>query len=609
MPKIVDPDQLTQGTEVVYDPGSKTIQLLAAGNLDNTSPGRTSGVTHQALYSFTKEEFLVDAGLQGIRFPFDPIFEANFLWVNGWQPEDALSVQLLRDSGFRVDLLNSEYAGIISLQDIDDSLVDRSYYQNAFGFDQGVTEFDKTGELNEPILIFDGVTDYRDFLKVYLREQGKLYAEGNLLVDQDLAELTHQAYRLPLANSLDLRVEASDAVIDTTAPYTGMGLSYLKGVGFTTFADVTVYPANAVVRDSTGRWFFTPAGGTSSTGASLATSADTGITDWESYAGERQIGAAWYAFNRIVGGNGAERQEIYEWCQRQLRLTTDINDNALGGANQNNFGIVRGNVGIILAAFLGDVLRTNPGTYIDDFDVNDTNFMSFFDITVDSGGLNSESVPVTSTERIFPFVAAGNVIFSQNLVNEPDVDTFYAMYFQYTTRDTASDVAMTAAAGAAGTLTSTAIDFTVHFSDGDYLVINGFATAGNNGIFQVTAPPAAGSMAVTRANKQAIVVNEAAGPTVTLDANPYDTPDRVVVQDNDSSPIQGQITAGSVSFSFDFDGNSQAGRTPATNAPIALIAQGKELAQWVDGLFTITRATGLNFPLNAATERVYFNPA
>lgn len=609
MSKIVDPDQLAQGTEIVFDTTAKTIQLLVAGNLDNNSPGRTSGVTHQALYSFAKDEFLIDSNLQGIRFPFDPIFEASFLWVHNWQPKDTLSQDLIRDGGFRIELLDKEYACIISLGNIDNPAADQAYYQNVFGFDQTTIVFDKTGELNEPILVLDGATDFRNFLKVYLREQGKTYSEGNLLIDQDLAGLSLQAYRLPLLNIPDLNVSTGDVAIDADAPYTGMGLSFLKGAGFTTYADATVYLAEAVVKDATGRWFFTPGGGTSNVNAGpLETTSDIGITDWESYAGERQIGAAWYAFNRIVDGNGANRFQIYEWAQRQLRKTTNINNNLLGGINQNAFGTVNGNVAVLLAGFIGDTLKTNPGVFIGNFDVNDTNFMQFEDITVDGGGLTIESTPKISTVRIFPFVAAGNITFSENLVAEPDVDTFYSMFFQYITRDTATDVAMTLATGDTGTLTSTAIDFTVNFAATDFVRISGFATAENNGTYNVVGNPTAGSMVVQRSDKRTIVVDEAAGDTVSLDSKPYDTPSRVVVLDNNSVPIQGQIIAGSIPFSFDYDGNNQQGRTPATNAAVAITAQGKELAQWVDGSFTITRATGLNFPLNAATERVYLNP-
>ena len=43
MSKLIDPDSLSQGTEVVISTGAKTIQLLVAGNLSNASPGSTSG--------------------------------------------------------------------------------------------------------------------------------------------------------------------------------------------------------------------------------------------------------------------------------------------------------------------------------------------------------------------------------------------------------------------------------------------------------------------------------------------------------------------------------------------------------------------------------------
>ena len=69
MAKIIDPDSLNQGIEVVISTGGKQIQLLIAGNLSNSSPGSTSGVTLQALYSFLKEEWKSDASLNKFKFP------------------------------------------------------------------------------------------------------------------------------------------------------------------------------------------------------------------------------------------------------------------------------------------------------------------------------------------------------------------------------------------------------------------------------------------------------------------------------------------------------------------------------------------------------------
>ena len=615
MAKIVDPDQLTQGSEVTFTPSTKKIDLAIAGNLDDNAPGKSSGVAHQALYSFTKEEWLTDALLQPNRFPFDPIFEAKFDWVNDWQPNDAQTIDLIRDGGFRVVLLDDEYAAILSLLSFDAPSTDLAYYWQTDSGTATVNNFDKTGELNEPILIFDGTTDYRDFLKVALRVQAKTYGFGNLLSDQDLSALTYQAYRLPLSNSPDTNIDETDGNIDTLTPYTNMQINYLKGSGFTTWANSTVYAAGAVVLDairqsggsSNGTWWFTPTGGTSS---GTGTADDVGVTDWESYAGEEQIGLEWFAFNRVIDlttGTGTA-QEIYNFAMRQLRQTTDINDDALGSPNQDAYGTENGLTANELMDYIGAILRTQPGVLIRDFDANDTNSLELSDITVDGGGLDSDDVPLTSTIRTFPFVAAGTLVFSDNLVDEADVDTIYKMFFQRTTRDTGIDIAVTAASGDTATLTSTTTDFTTNFSNGDYVQVSGFTTnAVNNGLFQVTAIPTSTTLAVRKVNGETLI-NETAGDTVNLDAAPYDSPDAIITDDNGGTDITGQITSKNIAFDFDYDGNVQGGRTAATPAPVAVIAQGKGGAQWVDGLFTITRTTGLSFPLNAATERVYVNP-
>ena len=617
MAKIVDPDQLNQNTEVTFDTANKTIENSVAGNLDDNSPGRSSGVTHQCLYSFTKEEWLATAGLQSSRFPFDPIFEAKFDWVNDWQPENQQTIDLIRDGGFRVVLLDDEYAVAISLQDFN-AVGDQGYYHNDSSnrFTGTRNDFDKTGEINEPFLIFDGTTDNRDFLKTFLREQGKTHGYGDLIVDQGLSALTYQAYRIPLSNAVDPNINETDGNIDANTPYTNIQFSHLKGSGFTTWADSTVYPAGAVVLDpiaqsggsSNGTWWFTPAGGTSS---GTGTADDVGVTDWESYEGEEQIGDEWFAFNRIIdlSSGTATRFEIYEWGQRQLRQAGDINDDVIGNPNQDAFGTIDGEFAMDLFDFVGSTLRTRGGVLIRDFDANDTNSIELSDITVDGGGLDQDFVPVASTVRTFPFVSAGNMQFSENLDDETNADTLYKMFFQYTTRDTDTDVAVTSASGDTATITSTLIDLSANFSNGSYVQISGFSTnAVNNGLFQVNGVPTAGTLPVRKVNGETLV-DESAGDTVNLDADPYDSPDAIVVDDNSGSDITGQITAVSIGFDFDYDNNTQGGRTAATDAPVAVIAQGISGAQWVDGLFTITRNTGLTFPLNAATERVYDNPA
>ena len=75
MAKIVDPDDLNQGTEVTITPGaSGTIQLNpGSGNLIYAD-----GVTGQAVYSFMKEEWKSDSNLIKFPFPLIAITEEQF---------------------------------------------------------------------------------------------------------------------------------------------------------------------------------------------------------------------------------------------------------------------------------------------------------------------------------------------------------------------------------------------------------------------------------------------------------------------------------------------------------------------------------------------------
>lgn len=427
--KIFDPDSLNQGTEVVINTGAKTITLQASGNLSNASPGSTSGVTLQALYSFLKEEWKTDTALNKFKFPLKMYTKTDGTFINGWTFAGASSRNLVRDAGWTEG--SNQYAGIVSLGNFDAS-TDQAYYQNVIGYDQTKVNFDKTGNLNESIPI----TGYTGYLKCFLRiasgsGTGKLYSEYNLLTEQSISALEPVLYKLPLSNSTDLKITVADSTIDGSSPYTGMKLNYLKGKGFTTWANSTVYPAASVVKDNvTGRWKFTAAGGTSS---GTSTADDTGVTDWAAYDGEVQIGSSWYAFNRTLTANNGTDGQIYNWAQRQLRKTTDINANDSTTVNQRSGLVEKGNIAELLLEYVGDTLKTKPGLYISGFNTNSTNSIKFRDITVDGGGVDvNTALPVTSTERAYPFVAAGNLNFSSNLVSEPDGDTKYAMYFTNT---------------------------------------------------------------------------------------------------------------------------------------------------------------------------------
>jgi hypothetical protein len=67
--------------------------------------------------------------------------------------------------------------------------------------------------------------------------------------------------------------------------------------------------------------------------------------------------------------------------------------------------------------------------------------------------------------------------------------------------------------------------------------------------------------------------------------------------------------ASSLSFSFDYDGNSQRGTaSKGTDAPITVVAIGLSTGQYVKATGTIARSTSNLVSLVSSLERNYQNP-
>lgn len=528
MAKIVDPDLLAQGVEVVFDTSAKTVQLVVAGDLDDASPGASSGVTGQALYSFMKEEWLADSALRKFDFPLKSFTKFEFLWQNGWSPADAQTRELIRDAGWEESVgteAGDLYACFITLGAFN-AVADQGYYIQTDSDTATVVPFDKTGEVNEAVLIFDasGPTDLTSYFEAFLREEGKTYDQYSLLAEQGLPSLEATVYRLPLSNAVDLNINETDANIAASTPYTTIDVAdYLTGNhdSVTTWASATAYVAGDIVVSAGGRYFRCTVGGTSAgDDTDLAGGSDTGVT-WEVDPGERLIGTTYYHFSRIIDVNNttntADRFQVYEKMQYQLRQVGDINLDTNGDA----FGTVNGEIADEFALFRGSDLILEEGVWLDDFNPNDTNNLVFQPHPVDGAVV---------TEVSFPFVSAGTITFSSNLVAALDADTYFVMYF---TNDDAGD------------------------------------NAGND----------------------------------------YDTSGAIIVNDNSGSPIEGQITAGSISFDFDYDNNVQRGAASAgSDAPVTIHAISTTGGEIQSFSFTITQATGLTFACNVGDERNYSNP-
>lgn len=371
MAKLTLPSELNQGVEVDYITGSLTIRLNETANLTGSD-----GVTLQALYSFTKEEWRTDSNLIKYPFPFVAITGEQFELINGWDFADTSSKEYIRDAGWALRSGDGtsleEYMNITSLGTFD-SGSDNAYYLQTGSVGGIPVPTVYSGEVNQAILIYSASvpeTNYRDYFKIYLREQGKTYGFYDLNTEQNIPTLTYRKYALPLVNAIDLKITAADVAIDANSDGT---------------ADVAPYSGMSIT------WY--------------APSTQS-----------RAIGSDSYDFTIVIDGNDATAEQIYEFTQWSLRQEVDID----AGPSSS-----RGDTTEELLVFIGDTLRTlrtseGYGVYIDNFQAADTNRLEFTD---DAGNTQT-----------FPFVAAGTIVFNDNLYTDPS-----SSYFVFFTNDDAGD--------------------------------------------------------------------------------------------------------------------------------------------------------------------------
>jgi hypothetical protein len=126
---------------------------------------------------------------------------------------------------------------------------------------------------------------------------------------------------------------------------------------------------------------------------------------------------------------------------------------------------------------------------------------------------------------------------------------------------------------------------TYPYSSAGSLVFNSFLSSGSTGYYRM------------------YFANDDAGSNLGYD---YGTADAITVKDKDNNDIAGAINAGSISFTYDYDGNVQRGAgSDGDDAPVVVVAGNKGVAKPVVATGTITRAKGITISLVAEQDRAY----
>ena len=87
--------------------------------------------------------------------------------------------------------------------------------------------------------------------------------------------------------------------------------------------------------------------------------------------------------------------------------------------------------------------------------------------------------------------------------------------------------------------------------------------------------------------------------------NDYGEAGAITVNDATGTPITGTISSGSISFTYDYDGNTQGGYAGGTDRPVTLIGIKPGTGKFAAATGTLTRSKGISLSLVAESDRVY----
>ena len=355
MAKILDPDLLTYSVNSAtnnlrFDTAAKTIQLVASGSLV-----AKDGVTGQCLFSKIKEVIKADATLIKYALPVrEMIHDESMELINGWTFLDATTVKMIRDCG--VAYVNASgaftamYACIVTLGGVASGA---PYFTQSSATNASTGAFTHvnlatTFGVNELVQIYsdtngDGTPDYdyRAYFKVFLREQGYTYDESSN-ADIGYTTLTYKKYNFPITHSVDAGVTKNDATVDA---YTGMTI----------------------------QWY------AAAQSASLGTNGP-------------------YNFHVLINANSHTYDEVYSWVQRQLRKSTDIDNDGTGNRT--------GQVAPALVFMDGTTLKTKYQTGVGGIHVSNLSASSYNNVA---------EADDTQAYRTYPYTAAVTFNFDSYL--------------------------------------------------------------------------------------------------------------------------------------------------------------------------------------------------
>jgi hypothetical protein len=550
MAKLTAQASLNVGTELTIDETLKTFTLNVAGNLV-----AKDGVTLQALYSKFVSLWATST-YQDSPFPMYGIdslsgqfqFGTDGATYNGWKPANDATRQMLRDGGWSeysaAGVLARQYVGIVGLGSVSSGA--QLYWQKVSS--AAPVNFTFTDQCNEGIQVYGDIaadattTTFND--RTFFKGFVREYAKkykDSVLADTGKTATGANIVNLLLSNETDLDIQIADGSI-ATSPYSEINIKYFA-TAFAKDIDLSGTPRNFGIVVDVGT--HSGVDGAGANAAVAMTTAGAGITIANYYGGTLTVhnGAAKGVYT--ISGSGGSTTSV--------PITTGL----LGIASGASFTLQRA---APVSASLQQIYTKIQYQLRQNSNIN--------------GLASAGSVTGKTAVQQLNFVGSALKVGFYAPTNPNGGGTGVTiMGFastdknSFTSYDNTSTVAVPVTReypyAAAGT-----ISFNTPL-----------VGAGSSYRLMFTAPPGAGN---DYGESGAITVNNVAG-----------------------SPITGVISASSIAFDYDYDGNVQGGATAATDRAVTLIGIRPGGGKFVAATGTLTRSKAISLSLVAENDRVY----
>lgn len=626
MALITDPDQLVDSSaddsseEIYINTSTKKIKLVVVGNLS------TDGVTLKCLYSFLKEQWRTDPNnknLAAFPFPMVPITNESFEFVDGWDLFNDTGRYLIRTAGWTVrntsGSVTQKWAGIIGLGSIEAG--DQLYYQQVSA--GSAINVQLTGQINQAVQILkddDGDANYAegsdydrtDYFSLFCREESQIYGKSTL-DDIGVTEMDAQAYRFPLTTATDLKISDYDSFVGLNVPI----------LSATWFSNVATFNLSGSHNLNTGDYIQitgTVPVGYSVRGIATVVDADTFTTpiigDPGSYINSGTVESI-YSLVKIRYFDQAFSRDVDSTTDRNFGIVVDVGTHSgVDGSavGTSVFTTAEGGIPTYNNPFANGTLiiheGLNTGTYsIVGNPTSTTVTISGTFATASSSSFTlypSVTVPATA-EDIYTAVQYKLRLNSDIDSTDQNITGKTADQLMYFVGDT-----LISGRSAVGTPP------TNPNGGGSGVIIEGFDSNDTNRLTFYDNTNTARNfpfVATLTINFGSNLSNDSSAKywvyftTLPGGSNDYGESGAIIVEDNDGNDMSGNISsATSITLTFDYDNNSQGGRTPATSADVTVVGIGLSTGQYVKATATIERSTSNSVSLVAALERNYQNP-